>query len=439
MEGSKSMSTASVVRQSLAWPVVVAIQVALVSLIGTALALRWRPSPHSDWHYYWSAAGNPADYERGGLTLWLLAIPKSLGIPPEIAALVLNLPAVIALGWLAYRADGGRWKIHAQALMAYLLLITPFMGIVQLDVAAAAQLAIGLWLALNHDIALPARVRQLLALAAIVFAVSTKPQYALILWTMTGLAAIAWMLFCRRRSDALPILFGLLLVGSMIGFATDMGMRHVSGRTQQIRTSSAVTLYGGLLVSSEQRAERCGYWSEKAAEAAKQDLGKPLADAVFDRLRAQPIGHWLSVIRCKIPEIVRPVPYALYWLIESPNVRTAINASPRHASIDAAYEKALKWERRMYRLVTAFILLMVLWVTVHLWRRLPGMAMLPMLWVLSFWLVHAAFEIQGRYFLGMFVIAPLLCALSYRQAGAWPNRNGASRPDSVGGSIPGSS
>lgn len=50
-----------------------------------------------------------------------------------------------------------------------------------------------------------------------------------------------------------------------------------------------------------------------AAQVAKRDdLHKPLSEAVFERLREQPVGHWLSVVRCKMPEILSPPPYALY-------------------------------------------------------------------------------------------------------------------------------
>jgi hypothetical protein len=416
MEDLESPPMDTTACRSWLWGMAGAIQVILVGAIGIALTLRWRPAPHSDWLYYWRAAGNVEAYERGGLSLWLLSIPKALGLSPDVASLLLNLPAVVVLAWLAYRVDRSRWKVCAQVLMAYLLLISPFLGIVQLDLVPAAQLAIGLWLVMDTGIALPRQFRFLLALLAIVFAVSSKPQYALIIWAMTGMVLLGRLLFGRRRFEGLSIVLGVLLAGSLLGFATDMGLRHLSGRTQQIRTSSAVTLYGGLLVSSEKRTEGCGYWSVKAAEAAKQDLEKPLEEAVVDRLQARPVGHWLSVVRCKMPEIVRPVPYALYWLIESPNVREAIDASPQHDGIEAIYQKARRWEERLYRWVTAFVLLLCAWTTLRLWRRLPGMAILPVLWVLSFWAVHSVFEIQGRYFLGMFVIAPLLCALLYRKS-----------------------
>lgn len=46
--------------------------------------------------------------------------------------------------------------------------------------------------------------------------------------------------------------------------------------------------------------------------------------------------------------------------------------------------------------------------------------MLPALWLLGFWSVHTVFEIQGRYFLGLFVLAPLLCATVMRLVRATP-------------------
>ena len=41
---------------------------------------------------------------------------------------------------------------------------------------------------------------------------------------------------------------------------------------------------------------------------------------------------------------------------------------------------------------------------------------LPLLWLVGFWSVHVVFEVQGRYFLGLFVLAPLLCAAVARLA-----------------------
>ena len=49
--------------------------------------------------------------------------------------------------------------------------------------------------------------------------------------------------------------------------------------------------------------------------------------------------------------------------------------------------------------------------------RTPSLeGLLPMMWVLAFWAVHAVFEIQGRYFLGMLLVAPLLCGLAHARA-----------------------
>src|SRR5690606_27928035 len=113
-------------------------------LLGAGLALWLQPEPHSDWGYYWRAAGEYQDYERGGVGLWLLAIPKALGLSPVASALSLNLLAaavvlrvalcavlLCALGlWLATAAD--------------LLRISPYFGFVPVVLAAAPTLGYGL-------------------------------------------------------------------------------------------------------------------------------------------------------------------------------------------------------------------------------------------------------------------------------------------------------
>jgi hypothetical protein len=392
------------------------LQALLLLGSGVALATWWSPEPHSDWLYYWDAAGRPEMYVRGGLALWVLALPKALGLSPVMASLSINIPSTLWLLFLAYRLDPGRWKLLAQLVALYLLLITPFAGIVQLDLAAAAALGTAFWLLADTGLRLTATWRFCLAVACIVFAVSTKPQYALVLWALLGLSVpVAWFLR-RSLSPGFHSVVLALLVGSILGFAMDMGMRVSSGRTEEIRTSSAVTLYGGLLVSSDQRSKGCGYWSVEAAQAAKDDLHKPLSEAVVDRLQAQPIGHWASVVRCKAPEILSPPPYALYWLIESPNIRARIDASPDREQINARYYRALDVERKVYGWARGLIILASFWTAFVLLRRKNPLGALPLLWVVGFWGVHVVFEVQGRYFLGLFVLAPLLCAAVARLA-----------------------
>ncbi|TQM13114.1 hypothetical protein FB548_1968 [Pseudoxanthomonas sp. 3HH-4] len=399
-----------------AWLTLAGVQALLLAGIGVALAAWWWPEPHSDWAYYWQSAGRPEAYVRGGLGLWLLALPKAFGLSPVAASLVINIPSALWLLFLGYRLDGGQWKILAQLVALYLLLITPFAGIVQLDLVAAAALGTAFWLLADAGLRLASGWRSGLAVACIMFAVSTKPQYALVLWALLVLTIpVAWLLR-RSLSPGFQRVLLVLLAGSVLGFAMDMVMRVSSGKTEQIRTSSAVTLYGGLLVSSDQRSQGCGYWSVEAARAAKEDLHKSLSKAVMDRLQAQPIEHWLSVVRCKAPEILSPPPYALYWLIESPNIRARIDDRPDREQINARYYRALGAERKVYGWARGLIILACLWTALLLLRKRDPLGALPVLWLVGFWSVHVVFEVQGRYFLGLFVLAPLLCAAVTRLA-----------------------
>jgi hypothetical protein len=50
-------------------------------------------------------------------------------------------------------------------------------------------------------------------------------------------------------------------------------------------------------------------------------------------------------------------------------------------------------------------------------RRSP-LALLPVLWVLAFWCVHVVFEVQGRYFASMLLLAPVITALALGRARA---------------------
>lgn len=390
-------------------------ELALIILLGAGLALWLVPEPHSDWGYYWNAAGEVGRYERGGLSLWLLAIPKILGWAPVPSALLLNLPSATVMLWLVRRADGSATRWFTFLAAAYLLLITPYMGIVQFDLIAATQLAAGFSLVLAPSTHLPRLLSLAFAVLMVVCGVSTKPQYALVIWALLGFHLVAYCLLGRRSRSWTPVLMGVLVLGSIGGFVVDSGLRAAGGRSEAIRTNSAVTLYGGLLVSSD--GIGCGYWSVHAAESAKADLHKPLPQAVLDRLGEKPVSHWVSVVGCKLPQVVFPPPFALYWLVESPNIRAGINQDPHRESIDATYYRVLRWERKLYAALALAIMLTVAITCIRLRREgklLSGM--LAVLWIASFWAVHIVFEIQGRYFLGMFLLAPLLCALATRHA-----------------------
>src|SRR5690606_32091080 len=75
-------------------------------------------------------------------------------------------------------------------------------------------------------------------------------------------------------------------------------------------------------------------------------------------------------------------------------------------------------EKLAYRWLCVFILLTCAWTARRSLREGGALAWLPVLWVLAFWSVHTIFEIQGRYFLGMYLLAPLWCALGLRHGRA---------------------
>lgn len=380
-------------------------------LVGSALALWWRPEPHSDWLYYWNAAGSPDSYLRGGVGLWLLAVPKWLGASPVVSALVLNIVSVIALMTVMRRSDRSRLRLPSWLFIAYLFLLSPFLGLVQLDIAAAAALGVAFRGTLGEGGHRPAWHRFAIALGGVGFAVSTKPQYALVIWMMCGLAAVLALARFRRPDSKAVAFVAMLMAGSLLGFALDMGMRQVADQPDSMRTTSAVTLYAGLLESGTTRESGCGEWSVDALQAAHADMDRPLPVAVGDRLGSKPPSHWLAVVRCKLPEVLLPPPFAVDWLRQAPNIRAWMESQPQPTQLLERYWQVLRVEKILYSAVVASILVLVFGGWVRRKARLDGTAPLPVLWVLSFWMVHLVFEIQGRYFLGMLLLAPLLVAL----------------------------
>lgn len=125
----------------------------------------------------------------------------------------------------------------------------------------------------------------------------------------------------------------------------------------------------------------------------------------------------MTVIACKAPEIIVPRPYALYWLMNAPKVAERRAAAGDPARARKVHDRAVLLEAVLYTLVVLAILLACVWTAVRAGRQPALVALFPALWLASFWAVHAIFGIQGRYFLGMLVLAPLLCALAQRHRG----------------------
>lgn len=399
------------------WLPIAASQMILIGGLAAWFAFNWAPEPISDWLLYWNTAGNAQGYERGGLGLWMLAAPKSFGAPPHAAAFALNMPAALWLGYVAYRADPTRWRVFAQLVVAYLLLITPYFGIVQLDLLGTAALATGIWWLLDGRVLAGRDGWRLLGgTLALAVAVSTRPQFALILWALIALLAAAMLLRHQWRERRLMVFTLGLLAGSVAGFCIDMGLRQISGRTEQIRTSSAVTLYAGLLVSSDNRAGSCGYWTVEAGRAAREDLGMSMAEAVGERLSAQSPAYWARVLACKAPQIVAPPAYAFYWFAEAPNLVSWRDGHPERAGIERLQARVYFLERVAYRALGGLILILAALTALRAVRtRQWAPPLLLSGWVVAFWAVHAVFEIQGRYFLGFYLLIPILCGLLWRE------------------------
>ncbi len=393
------------------------LEIAAIVVLAAVLAVQFAPEPFSDWRYYWDAAGNPDRYERGGAALVLLGWLKQLGASPHLTMLVLNLAAGIATLVLARRVDPtpGKWASHLVAL--YLLLLTPYFGIVQFDLIATMSLGLGLALILRPSFRISRLGSVAMAIVAIAAAVSTRPQFLLVLSTLSGLLVLAWWAGRKHRTGLQIHVAVVLFAGALAGFGFDSALRANAERSGAIRTNSSVTLYSGLLASSTRLAD-CGRWSVEATATMRSDLEKPLAQAVVERLQLQPVSHWVAVMICKVPQIVTPPPFAWSWLVESPS-----QESPPSAE---TLRKVALIEQLIYRSLSVLFYILTL---VLAWRHRSGTGLgwLPVLWLLAFGLVHLVFEVQGRYFLAMLLLLPVLCALVIRN-----ERPEAERPERLG-------
>ena len=382
---------------------------AALAIAATIWAFAIRPEPFSDWAYYWEAASGAAAYERGGLLLFVLGGLQAMSLPPHAAALALNLPAAGLLLWLAHRADGDRFGMVAILVFAYLLAIVPYYAVVQLDMAATALACAGMRLLAVEAMRGPRPWHVLAAVAMVSAAVSSRPQFLLVLTIFAGLllVAVKWLgsprNLPRHRTVAMA---GVLMAATWLGFGIDSFLRADAGRAGAVRTTSGVTLYAGLL-SSDAVSPTCGHWNERATQDARADAGKPLLQAVSARLRSESPSHWWSVIGCKIPAIVLPRSYALGWSLGAPSVQARIQASADPARWQAWSARLHGIERLGYMALLAALYCFT-GVAVARWftRRQWLFAALPVAWIASFWLVHAVFEIQPRYFLSLFLLLP---------------------------------
>lgn len=389
----------------------------MVAVLATASALLVRPLPFSDWAYYWSAAEGSFPYERGGVMVFVLRAMQTLQLAPYATALIMNLAAAAALLVTAWKAEAERVGIATLLVIAYLLVIGPYFAVVQFDLAATAFLCAGLACLASEATGARKRRDIIVALVLLACAVSSRPQFFLILPVLGMLFVLTTAVAGGRgrllRSRGLTSA-AVLLAAALLGFAADSTLRSTSGRAEAVRTSSGVTLYAGLLSSGTSRPT-CGHWSERATRDARADAHLPLLPTVLSRLQEHPPGHWLAVLRCKAPEILMPGAYALAWSLGSPNVveRPQDTGSPTR---DIRIRQLHHAEHRAYFALLLLIYGFVMITTArHLKQRAWMPAALPLLWIASYWAVHAVFEIQGRYFLSLFLLLPFMVMPRFRR------------------------
>jgi hypothetical protein len=380
-----------------------------LSLFSLLWILWFWPTPFSDFFLYWDEAGGTAAYERGGAGVLVFALVRRFLSAPQWAALFVNLSAAVFLLWLFWRCDTTRWRVFAHLGALYLLLITPYFGLVQIDLIATAWLAVCWALLLRPPLGWPRWLSWGLGLSLGVAAVSTRPQFALTMSVLVGMLVVLWlMLDSRRGTKVLLTLSATLALVVAIGFSLDLCARYAAGTGERVRTSSAVTLYSGLLAT--EAGSWCGGWTPAASQAALEDRDKPLSVAMSERLAARPAEHWLGIVQCKLARVVLlPRPFALFWLAPPGTDAASLDAEQRRR-LDVV-EALRPWERALYRLLTLAIYLGGVVVAI-LKRHMGGLALLPIAWASSFWLVHLVFEAQERYFLATIALLPLLPLLS---------------------------
>lgn len=392
-------------------PYALASATVLLAVVAAAFAYVVKPLPFSDWAYYWDAASGTASYERGGVLLFVLRAIQSLELDPYVAALAMNLPAAVVILVITYVADGRRIGIATALVLAYLLAITPYFSVVQFDLSATALLFAGFFLLVVRGSDKRRIGVTLLALVSVALAVSSRPQFLLILLFFGGtlaLCSLATKRSFRQHQQSSAVIAVVLVAAAMLGFGIDSALRAHAGRAEAVRTNSAVTLYAGLLSSGVQRPS-CGHWSATATRDARADADTPLVQAISQRLEQHSFKHWLSVVKCKVPVILLPPPYALSWSLGAPNVTERVNSAEDAVQLDRRTTRAYRIEHWGYRGLLLLIYSYAIVVVLQRARSKRWMAaLIPLFWIASYWAVHSVFEIQARYFLSLFLALPFM-------------------------------
>jgi len=381
------------------------------TVIASCFAAIYMPTPSGDWAYYWKLATDLGDYRRGGLSVFLLTPFKLLGLQPWMVALPINVGIAWTFVLLCSKVDDTPGKVPTLLAMLYLYTLVPFAGIVQVDMIAALWALAALLLGASA-VQSAGRWRVGLAIGCLAMAASTRSQYALVLMVM-ALALFPFILFGSQRQQVLIRTAVLIIgLGGMLGLVLDTGMRSGTGNGGTFRTGVGVVIYSGLLVTPSS-GPWCGGWTPEAKLASELDDGLPFIEAMSNRVSARSFDEFMETIGCKTGRILGYEPFAWYWLQNGRGARRDDElGEARWQWLDRwapAYDRYFAVVRSLgWACLACFVLL-----SVHR-RHLLGIV-LPLAWIFSYWAVHAVFEVQGRYFLGMAWLAPVLSFVAYRQ------------------------
>lgn len=383
-----------------------------VLLVGQAWTFAWvlQPVPFSDWAYYWEAARGNVSYERGGVLLYVLKAFQWLGLSAHYTATLLNLTFALVILVVLYHGSRETIKLGATLACLYLLLIGPYFSVVQFDLSSTAVLIAGFYFLSVEGDTVKRRTMALTSFLLIAVAVSSRPQFLLVLVAFGAFVTLGCLIFARKNMSAAKRASSsavILIAASLAGFAIDSALRSSAGRADAVRTTSGVTLYAGLLSSGAERPW-CGHWSEVATRDAREDAKLPLFQAISGRLAQRPVTYWVSVARCKATGILLPTAYALSWSMGAPSVAERVER-------DELNHNLRSWMHLMYRGEHYAYLLLLLSIYgiffIALYRDIlkknVTSAIGLLSWIAAFWSVHLVFEIQARYFLPLFLTLPI--------------------------------
>ncbi len=279
-------------------PLIIHLIATIFPIIGFIfLTYEFKPTPLSDFLYYWDYSTNLGIYIKGGFLFLLYAPLKIAGITPYTSALLINSLCFILLAYMLWIEN----NFKKQILPSFCVLLIgiwflAFSPIVNADIPAITFFLIGLRLFHKYY-----RTNQklffILACSSFILSFTIKIQFLLIAFLVFIIIFLYTVFFAKRNKVQKDILF-LLGIAFFISFFSCKLLEKHSNNIEGLEQHQRVTFYTGLIETSDSGIS-CGGWNLKGVEKEKAERATPLFKAVGNGIKEKNKKQLIQTILCK--------------------------------------------------------------------------------------------------------------------------------------------